>query len=54
MSMPSLVFVRNSFAPYLAEWLLDAAAETRASLAVDAGRIADRLAYTVRSPAQDT
>ena len=37
------IFVRNSFSDYLAEWLLDAAAETRASLGLDAERIATRL-----------
>jgi sarcosine oxidase subunit gamma len=38
------IFVRNSFADYLAEWLLDAAAETRASRGLDAERISARLA----------
>ena len=38
------VFVRISFSDYLAEWLLDAAAETRASRGLDAERIATRLA----------
>lgn len=35
--------VRNSFADYLARWLTDAAAETRASHALDAARLAARL-----------
>lgn len=38
------IFVRISFSGYLAAWLLDAAAETRASLGLDAERIAARLA----------
>jgi sarcosine oxidase, subunit gamma len=38
------LFVRNSFAPYLALWLLDAATETAASHHLDAEHIADRLA----------
>ena len=37
------IFVRISFSPYLAEWLLDAAAETRASKGFDAERIAARM-----------
>ncbi len=38
------VFVRNSFAAYVAEWLLDAAAELAASRNLDTPRIANRLA----------
>ena len=38
------VFVRISFAPYVAEWLLDAAAELAASRDIDTQRIATRLA----------
>ena len=38
------VFVRISFAPYVAEWLLDAAAEVAASRNIDTQRIAGRLA----------
>jgi sarcosine oxidase subunit gamma len=38
------VFVRISFAPYLAEWLLDAAAELAASRHIDTPRISIRLA----------
>jgi len=38
------LFVRISFAPYVAEWLLDAAAELAASRGIDTGRIAERLA----------
>ena len=38
------VFVRNSFAPHVAEWLLDAAAELGASRGIDTRRIASRLA----------
>jgi sarcosine oxidase, subunit gamma len=38
------VFVASSFADYLAQWLLDAAAECAASRDLDAGRIAARLA----------
>lgn len=38
------VFVRISFAPYVAEWLLDAAAELAASRAIDTQRIASKLA----------
>jgi len=38
------VFVRISFAPYVAEWLLDAAAELAASREIDTQRIASRLA----------
>ena len=38
------VFVRISFAPYVAEWLLDAAAELAASRDMDTQRIATRLA----------
>lgn len=38
------IFVRVSFAPYLAEWLLDAAAELAASRNLDTQRIATRLA----------
>lgn len=38
------LFVRNSFAPYVAEWLLDAAAELAASRNIDTQRIANRLA----------
>ncbi len=34
------VFVRPSFAPYVAEWLLDAATELHASRGLDTGRIA--------------
>lgn len=37
------VFVRISFAPYVAEWLTDAAAELAASRDIDTGRIATRL-----------
>jgi len=37
------VFTRLSFAPYVAEWLIDAAAELAASRGVDAERIAARL-----------
>ena len=37
------IFVRISFAPYMAEWLTDAAAELAASRNIDAGRIATRL-----------
>ena len=37
------LFVRLSFAPYVAEWLMDAAAETGASHALDTDRIATRL-----------
>ena len=38
------IFVRISFAPYLAEWLTDAAAELAASAGVERVRIATRLA----------
>lgn len=38
------LYVRNSFAHYLAGWLLDAAAECAASEALDGGRIGSRLA----------
>ena len=38
------VFVRASFAAYVAEWLLDAAAELAASRSIDTQRIAIRLA----------
>ena len=38
------LFVRNSFAPYVAEWLLDASAELAASRGIDTQRIANRLA----------
>ena len=38
------VFVRISFAPYVAEWLLDAAAELAASRDIDTQRIATKLA----------
>lgn len=38
------LYVRISFAPYVAEWLLDAAAELSASRGIDTGRIATRLA----------
>lgn len=38
------VLVRISFAPYVAEWLLDAAAELAASRNIDTQRIAGRLA----------
>ena len=38
------VFVRISFAPYVAEWLLDAAAELAASRNLDTQRISNRLA----------
>lgn len=38
------LFVASSFADYLAQWLLDAAAECAASRDLDAGRIAARLA----------
>ena len=38
------LFVRLSFAPYVAEWLLDAAAELAASRSIDTQRIANRLA----------
>lgn len=38
------ILVRNSFAPYLAEWLIDAAAELAASACIDTPRIASRLA----------
>jgi len=37
------VFVRNSFAAYVAEWLLDAAAELAASRTLDTPRVASRL-----------
>ena len=37
------LYVRRSFAGYLAAWLLDAASETRASLALDAERLAAHL-----------
>ena len=37
------IFVRISFAPYVAEWLTDAAAELAASRNIDTGRIATRL-----------
>jgi sarcosine oxidase subunit gamma len=37
------VFVRISFAPYVAEWLIDAAAELAASRHIDTGRIATRM-----------
>ena len=37
------LYVRNSFAHYVVEWLLDAAAEVSASSELDAGRIAARL-----------
>ena len=37
------IFVRLSFAPYVAEWLTDAAAELAASRNIDTGRIATRL-----------
>ena len=36
------LYVRNSFAAYVAEWLMDAAAECDASHAIDAERIASR------------
>ena len=39
-----LLFVRNSFAHYVADWLLDAAAETGSSRGFDAERISARLA----------
>jgi sarcosine oxidase subunit gamma len=38
------LFVRNSFADYLAEWLVDAAAECAAARVLDTGRVAARLA----------
>lgn len=38
------LYVRNSFADYLARWLTDAAAESAASRALDAARLAARLA----------
>lgn len=38
------IFVLDSFAPYLAEWLTDAAAECAASRALDGERLAARLA----------
>ena len=38
------IFVRSSFASYVAAWLLDAAAETGASRGLDAERLAARLA----------
>ncbi|MGE0873818.1 MAG: sarcosine oxidase subunit gamma [Burkholderiales bacterium] len=38
------LYVRNSFADYLARWLTDAAAESSASQALDAARLAARLA----------
>jgi len=38
------VFVRISFAPYVAEWLLDAAAELAASRNIDTQKIAGKLA----------
>lgn len=37
------LFVRISFAPYVAEWLTDAAAELAASRNIDTGRIATRM-----------
>jgi sarcosine oxidase subunit gamma len=37
------IFVRISFAPYVAEWLTDAAMELVASRSLDSGRIASRL-----------
>ena len=37
------VFVRISFAPYVAEWLIDAASELAASRHIDTGRIATRM-----------
>lgn len=36
------LYVRNSFATYLARWLVDAAAEAAASRALDGERLADR------------
>jgi len=44
------LYVRSSVADYLASWLLDAASETRASLDLDAERIANRLEGTLRTP----
>ncbi len=38
------LFVRLSFANYIAEWLLDAAAELAASRSIDTQRISNRLA----------
>ena len=38
------LYVRNSFAHYVAQWLADAAAESAASKALDSDRIAARLA----------
>jgi sarcosine oxidase subunit gamma len=38
------VYVRISFAPYVAEWLLDAAAELSSSRTLDTDRIASRFA----------
>ena len=38
------IFVRISFAPYLAEWLTDAAAELAASAGLDSVRLATKLA----------
>jgi len=38
------LYVRNSLADYLSRWLTDAAAETAASQALDAARLARRLA----------
>lgn len=37
------LYVRNSFAQYVAQWLVDAAAESAASRSLDADRIAARL-----------
>ena len=43
-----LIRVRNSFADYLASWLVDAASECARSRALDTNRIAARLAGTSR------
>ncbi|MEI6723358.1 MAG: sarcosine oxidase subunit gamma family protein, partial [Betaproteobacteria bacterium] len=37
------IFVRISFAPYVVEWLTDAAAELAASRNIDTARIATRM-----------
>ena len=37
------LYVRNSFAHYVAQWLADAAAESAASRSLDSDRIAARL-----------
>jgi sarcosine oxidase subunit gamma len=42
------LYVRNSFAQYVAEWLTDAASESAAARALDSERIAALLAYRER------